>query len=68
MTETILSFVGFSSSNIPTWGSIIADSRPYIYQAWWAMAYPTLVIMIAVLGLNALGDGLRQATDPLARR
>ena len=68
VTETILSFVGFSSSSIPTWGSIIADSRPYIYQAWWAMAYPTLVIMIAVLGLNALGDGLRQATDPLARR
>lgn len=68
VTETILSFVGFSSSSIPTWGSIIADTRPYIYQAWWAMTYPIVVIIAVVLGLNALGDGLRQATDPVASR
>lgn len=68
VTETILSFVGFSSSGIATWGSIIADTRPYIYQAWWAMAYPIVVITVSVLGLNVFGDGLREATDPVARR
>jgi ABC-type dipeptide/oligopeptide/nickel transport system permease subunit len=68
VTETILSFVGFSSSGTATWGGIIADSRPYIYQAWWVMAYPIVLITISVLGLNALGDGLRQAADPVNRR
>jgi len=68
VVEAVLSFIGFSSSGIATWGGIIADGRSYINQAWWAMAYPIVVILVAVLGLNALGDGLRQSTDPVLQR
>jgi ABC-type dipeptide/oligopeptide/nickel transport system permease subunit len=68
VVEAIMSFIGFSSSGIATWGGIIADARSYINQAWWAMTYPIAAIIVAVLGLNALGDGLRQATDPVLQR
>jgi dipeptide transport system permease protein len=68
VVEAIMSFIGFSSSDIATWGGIIADARSYINQAWWAMTYPIAAIIVAVLGLNALGDGLRQATDPVLQR
>lgn len=64
VVEAILSFVGFSSSNIATWGGMIADGREYLRQAWWAMTLPIGCIVLSVLGLNALGDGLRQALDP----
>lgn len=68
VVEAVMSFIGFSSSDLATWGGIIADGRSYINQAWWAMTYPIAVILVAVLGLNALGDGLRQATDPVLQR
>jgi len=68
VTEAVLAFIGFSSSDVATWGAMIAGGRAYIYQAWWIMALPVAVIVLSVLGLNALGDGLRQATDPLLRR
>ena len=68
VVEAIMSFIGFSSSGLATWGAIIADARSYINQAWWAMTYPIVAIIVAVLGLNALGDGLRQATDPVLQR
>lgn len=65
VVEAILSFVGLSSSSIPTWGGIIQEGRLYINQAWWLMAAPVACIIISVLGLNALGDGLREALDPV---
>ena len=68
VVEAVMSFIGFSSSDLATWGGIIADARSYINQAWWAMLYPVATIIVAVLGLNALGDGLRQATDPVLQR
>ena len=68
VVEAILSFIGFSSSDIATWGAIIADARSYLHQAWWAMTYPIAVLVVAVLALNALGDGLRQAFDPMLAR
>lgn len=68
VVEAVMSFIGFSSSDLATWGGIIADARSYINQAWWAMTYPIVAIILAVLGLNALGDGLRQATDPVLQR
>jgi peptide/nickel transport system permease protein len=68
VVEAILSFVGLSSSGIPTWGSIIQEGRLYVHQAWWLMGLPTLCIVVAVLGMNALGDGLRQVLDPVRQR
>ncbi len=68
VVEAILSFVGLSSSGIPTWGSIIQEGRLYVHQAWWLMGLPTACIIVAVLGMNALGDGLRQVLDPVRQR
>ena len=64
--EAILSFVGLSSTGVPTWGGIIQEGRLYVNQAWWLMAAPMACIIVAVLALNALGDGLRDALDPVA--
>ena len=66
VVEAILSFVGLSvSSGVPTWGGIIQEGRLYVNQAWWLMALPMTCIVVAVLGLNALGDGLRAVLDPV---
>ncbi|HKQ25968.1 MAG TPA: ABC transporter permease [Burkholderiales bacterium] len=69
VVEAILSYVGLSvSSGVPTWGGIIQEGRLYVNQAWWLMALPMACIVMAVLGLNALGDGLREAFDPVESR
>ena len=68
VVEAILSFVGLSSSSIPTWGGIIQEGRLYINQAWWVMTAPVVAIIVAVLGFNSLGDGLRDALDPVKLR
>jgi len=69
VVEAILSFVGLSaSSGIATWGGMIAEGRQYVNQAWWLMAMPMVCVIVAVLGMNALGDGLREALDPVERR
>jgi dipeptide transport system permease protein len=69
IVEAILSFVGLSvSSDTPTWGGMIAEGRTYINQAWWLMALPMGCIILVVLGMNALGDGLRDSLDPVMRR
>ncbi len=69
VVEAILSFVGLSvSSGVPTWGGIIQEGRLYVNQAWSLMALPMACIVLAVLGLNSLGDGLRNALDPVQSR
>lgn len=69
IVEAILSFVGLSvSSDEPTWGGLIAEGRQYVHDAWWIMTAPVACLILVVLGLNALGDGLRRALDPVMRR
>lgn len=64
MVEAILSFVGMSvGPNTPAWGQMIADARQYIYDSPWNLVFPILMIFIAVLGFNVLGDGLRRILD-----
>ena len=65
VVEAILSFVGLSSSGVPTWGGIIQEGRLYVYQAWWVMALPVMCIVAAVLSINAFGDELRCSVDPI---
>lgn len=49
----------------PEWGAMLSDSRLYIVSgAWWAATFPGIAIVFAVLGLNLLGDGLRDILDP----
>jgi peptide/nickel transport system permease protein len=68
VVEAVLAFIGFSASDIATWGGIIADGRSYIYQAWWIMTFPIVVMIVSVLALSLLADGLRLAIDPVMRR
>ena len=69
VVEAILSFVGLSvSSGAATWGGMIAEGRQYVNQAWWLMALPMLCVIVAVIGMNALGDGLRDVLDPVRAR
>jgi len=65
LVEASLSFVGVGvPPPSPSWGSIIADGRDYIRTAPWIAIFPGFVIAIVVLGLNLLGDGLRDILDP----
>ena len=65
ITESTLSFLGLGfPPDIPTWGRILYDGRDYLDIAvHWAM-FPGLAIFIAVLTINFIGDGLRDALDP----
>jgi peptide/nickel transport system permease protein len=68
LTEAALSFLGLGvNPSIPTWGSMVNDGRLYIYNAWWVITFPGLAIMIAVLGINMVGDWLRDILDPTLR-
>jgi peptide/nickel transport system permease protein len=62
--EAALSFLGFGDPSAATWGNIVATGRPYMVNAPWIAGLGGLAIMITVLGLNLLGDGLRDAMDP----
>lgn len=69
LAEASLSFLGLSASPpTPTWGRMLKDGQSYMQQAPWVAIFPGLAIAIAVLGFNLLGDGLRDAFDPKARK
>lgn len=51
----------------PEWGALLSEGRNYLRVAWWMTAFPGLAIMTAVLSINLLGDGLRDALDPRLR-
>ncbi|MCY1251214.1 Glutathione transport system permease protein GsiD [compost metagenome] len=53
---------------MPSWGKMLNDAQTFIYQAPWLAIFPGLAITFAVLGLNLLGDGLRDLLDPRVRR
>jgi ABC-type dipeptide/oligopeptide/nickel transport system permease subunit len=63
-----LSFLGLGAQPpTPEWGAMIAQGRAMILRAWWVMTFPGIAILLAVLGFNLLGDGLRDALDPRLR-
>lgn len=65
LAEAVLSFIGVGPPPpTPTFGNIIADGRNYIQEAPWISLFPGIAIAMCVLGLNLLGDGLRDALDP----
>ncbi len=60
-----LSFVGLGAQPpLPEWGALLAAGRNYMDTAPWLAIFPGLSIMLAVVGLNLLGDGLRDWLDP----
>jgi len=63
--ESTLSFLGLGvQPPTPSWGSDLRDAAAYVRQAWWIAAFPGLAIMIVVLGVNLVGDVLRDILDP----
>ena len=65
LNEAVLSFIGVGPPPpAPTFGAIIANGRDFIVAAPWITIAPGLAILVSVLGLNLLGDGLRDVLDP----
>ncbi len=69
VSEAFISFLGFGvSEDTPTLGNILAGSLGFISQGnWWWAFFPGFAIVIIVLGINFMGDGLRDALDPRAK-
>ena len=68
LTEGALSFLGLSAQPpAPSWGVMLNEGRQYLEFATHLAIFPGLAIMVAVLGFNLLGDGLRDALDPQRR-
>jgi peptide/nickel transport system permease protein len=67
--EAALSFLGAGiPAPDPSWGNILYDGKVVIFSAWWMTIFPGAFIVLAVLGLNLFGDGLRDLLDPHSNR
>lgn len=69
VSEAFVSYLGFGVDiTQPTWGNVLSNSLNFITLGnWWWPLFPGLGIVITVLGINFMGDGLRDALDPRAR-
>ncbi|TGS12740.1 ABC transporter permease [Mesorhizobium sp. M2E.F.Ca.ET.209.01.1.1] len=68
IVEAILSFVNLSiSTDDPTWGSIIAEGRLSIHQAWWVLVFPLITLILTVLSFSQFGEALKARFDPVLR-
>jgi peptide/nickel transport system permease protein len=69
LSEAALSFLGLGvPPSVPTWGSMLAESRDtLIANKWWLAVFPGVAIMLTVLSFNILGDWLRDFLDPRLR-
>lgn len=68
LNEAVLSYIGVGPPPpAPTFGAIIANGRDFIIEAPWITIAPGLAIVFSVLGLNLVGDGLRDVLDPRLR-
>ncbi|AEF86349.1 glutathione transport system permease protein GsiD [Treponema primitia ZAS-2] len=67
--EASLSFLGAGvPPPEPSWGSILSEGKNLIYNAWWMIAFPGLFAAVSVLGLNLVGEGMRDILDPQTRK
>jgi len=63
--EVLLSFAGVGVNPImPSWGTMIGDGLNYFRQDIWGIAFPMLALIVVIIGINLLGDGLREKLDP----
>ena len=69
LAEAGLSYVGLGvQPPMPSWGRMLSEAQTMIYLAPWFAIFPGIAIVLTVLGLNLMGDGLRDALDPKIRR
>ncbi len=68
LAEAILGFLGVGvPPYVPSWGNVIASGKNVIREAFWVSLFPGIALTLAGLGLNLLGDGLRDTLDPRLR-
>ncbi len=68
VAEAAISFLGFGiQPPTPAWGSMLSESRDFLYVAWWLAAFPGAALALTALGVNLLGDWLRDRFDPKLR-
>ena len=67
--EASLSFLGIGiQPPTASWGSMVADGREFLLDAWWVSTFPGLTILVMVLSINVASQGLRDAFDPKLHR
>lgn len=65
ISESSLSFLGLGiAPPTPSWGGMLSEGRSYLSVAWWITTIPGIALMITVIGVNLLGDALRDILDP----
>ena len=68
VAEASISFLGFGvQPPTPAWGSMLSESRDFLYVAWWLAAFPGAALALTALGINLVGDWLRDVLDPKLR-
>jgi ABC-type dipeptide/oligopeptide/nickel transport systems, permease components len=68
LAESSLSFLGVGvPPELPTWGNMINEGRPFFAQADWLMLAPGIAIVLTVFALQSIGDGIRDLLDPRLR-
>lgn len=68
LLESSLTFLGLGVDvRVPSWGGMLAGARTYLQSAWWLSVFPGMAILFTVLGLNLLGDWLRDQLDPTGK-
>ena len=68
IAEAFLSFLGLGvQAPIPSWGTMLGDSRQFMYDRWWLPTLPGLAIFITSLAINLFGDTIRDWLDPYTR-
>jgi peptide/nickel transport system permease protein len=68
LTTAGLSYIGLGAQPpSPEWGAMLNAGRTHLRDAWWISVFPGLAIFLAVLFVNLLSDGLRDALDPKLR-
>ena len=69
LVESTLSFLGAGvPPPTPAWGSMVADGRDFLADAWWISTMPGLAVLLTVVSLNLFGDWLRDILDPRLRQ
>jgi peptide/nickel transport system permease protein len=67
LLEAGLSFLGLGDPTRMSWGYLANNAQRFLRVAWWMAAFPGAAIVLAVLGLNLLGDALNDLLDPRRR-
>ncbi|HKX18134.1 MAG TPA: ABC transporter permease, partial [bacterium] len=68
IVEAFLSYLGLGvQPPVPSWGGMLGDFRPFMFDRWWLPTFPGMAIFLTALAVNLVGDGLRDYLDPQSR-